>query len=298
MHQPSRPRPRTRTRRLKSSHSASSRATSLSSSSPCVALSHASLLHDDAEEPSATRLHLLQTADVAPLVQAIRDWLHDPTSLRPVEIRRGYLPDTKAQLKQLRRTGAKAPKGLVTALDPDSLVRARAADDGARLEHNDAAYERALLRSLFEYVRAGELDLAIDLCRQSDQSWRAAGLSGGKLWFDPVLAPDDEDDDDFAMLDGAERDRRVQGNANRRLWKTMCRKLAATVRPPPLPTFLQGSPATSRARSLTLLLAPHTRRLLSTRTSARCTARCRATSRRSCPSAARGRTSCGRTPTP
>ncbi|KPV74234.1 uncharacterized protein RHOBADRAFT_54084 [Rhodotorula graminis WP1] len=178
-----------------------------------------------------------------PLVElsAIRDWLHDPLSVRPAEIRRGYLPDTKAQLKQLRRTGAKPPKGLVTALDPDSLVRARASDEGARLEHNDAAYERALLRSLFEYVRAGELDCAIDLCRQSDQSWRAASLSGGKLWFDPVLAPDDEDDDDFAMLDGPERDRRVQGNANRRLWKTMCRKLAATTTLDPYERALYGA---------------------------------------------------------
>ncbi|GAA5902150.1 hypothetical protein JCM8208_002489 [Rhodotorula glutinis] len=178
-----------------------------------------------------------------PLIElsAIRDWLHHRSSLRPAEIRRGYLPDTKNQLKQVRRTGAKPPKGLVTALDPDSLVRARSTDEGARLEHNDAAYERALLRSLFEYVRAGDLELAIDLCRQSDQSWRAASLSGGKLWFDSVLAPDDEDEDDFAMLDAAERDRRVQGNANRRLWKTMCRKLAATSTLDPYERALYGA---------------------------------------------------------
>lgn len=74
------------------------------------------------------------------------------------------------------------------------------------------------------------------MCRQSDQSWRAASLSGGKLWLDPVLAPDGDEDDEadgFAdvAMDGAERVKRVQGNANRRLWKTMCRKLAATVRP-------------------------------------------------------------------
>lgn len=82
-----------------------------------------------------------------------------------------------------------------------------------------------MLRSLYEYVRAGELDLAIDMCRQSDQSWRAASLSGGKLWWDPALAPSEEGYDEIEMVEKEEK--RIQGNANRKLWKTMCRKLAA-----------------------------------------------------------------------
>ncbi|GAA6003664.1 hypothetical protein JCM10207_003535 [Rhodosporidiobolus poonsookiae] len=157
-------------------------------------------------------------------LSAIRDWLHSiPSSLNPAEIRRGYLPYTKNKLKQLKRTGAKPPQGLVDELDPDAVLRAGGAENGARLEGDDAAYERALLRSLYEYVRAGSLDLAIDMCRQSDQAWRAASLAGGKLWFDPALAPGEagygEDGMDVET-------REPQGNQNRRLWKKMCRKIA------------------------------------------------------------------------
>ena len=97
------------------------------------------------------------------------------------------------------------------------------------------SYERALLRSLFEYVRAGELDLAIDMCRQSDQSWRAASLSGGRLWWDPLLGSDDDmfGEGDLAMEVG-EGERRAKGTVNRRLWKQMCRKIATSVSTTPL----------------------------------------------------------------
>ncbi|BGP49686.1 Nucleoporin nup84 [Rhodotorula kratochvilovae] len=181
-------------------------------------------------------------------LSAIREWLNaNPSSLNPAEIRRGYLPYTKNKLKHLRRTGAPTPQGLVTQLDPDALLRAQRAgdDDGAHLESDDAAYERALLRSLYEYVRAGETDLAIDMCRQSDQAWRAASLAGGRLFQDPALAPDAdaEDDDEFgdSAMDGGEQERRVQGNANRRLWKTMCRKLAANNTLDPYERALYGA---------------------------------------------------------
>jgi nuclear pore complex protein Nup107 len=89
------------------------------------------------------------------------------------------------------------------------------------------------MRSLFEYVRAGDLDLAIDMCRQSDQSWRAASLSGGKLWTDSILASSLDVDDDGMEVDQSRS--RSQGNINRRLWKMMCRKLAAAVSLTPSP---------------------------------------------------------------
>lgn len=188
-----------------------------------------------------------------PALQAIRDWLHAiPTSLNPAEVRRGYLPYTKNKLKQARRTGGKAPRGLVEELDPDATLRE--GSGGARLEGDDAVssshsrppeskreltpslwqtYERALLRSLFEYVRAGDLDLAIDMCRQSDQSWRAASLGGGKLWSDPALQAASFDGDEG--IDVVEEEKRATGNVNRRLWKKMCRKLASSVSSRSLP---------------------------------------------------------------
>lgn len=91
------------------------------------------------------------------------------------------------------------------------------------------------MRSLYEYVRAGDLDLAIDMCRQSDQSWRAASLAGGKLWWDPVLAPGEEGYGDAMELESAVK--RAKGNMNRRLWKMMCRKLASAVSYESLPTL-------------------------------------------------------------
>ncbi|GAA5895279.1 Nup84p [Sporobolomyces salmoneus] len=161
-------------------------------------------------------------------LSAIRDWLHSiPSSLSPAEVRRGYLPYTKNKLKQIKRTGAATPRGLVEELDPDALFRAGGSSDGARLEADDATYERALIRTLYEYVRTGQLDAALDLCRQSDQSWRAASLSGGRLWFDPALAPEDDEFDDFDVMDEELDEKRARGNENRRLWKAMCRKIAA-----------------------------------------------------------------------
>lgn len=90
------------------------------------------------------------------------------------------------------------------------------------------------MRTLYEYVRTGQLDLALDLCRQSDQSWRAASLSGGRLWFDPALAPDDQEFEDVDAMDEEVLEKRARGNLNRRLWKGMCRKIAANVSTPRL----------------------------------------------------------------
>ncbi|GAA5834612.1 hypothetical protein JCM3766R1_003616 [Sporobolomyces carnicolor] len=175
-------------------------------------------------------------------LSAIRDWLHAiPSSLTPAEVRRGYLPYTKNKLKQIKRTGAVAPRGLVEELDPDALLRAGGSAAGARLEADDATYERALIRTLYEYVRTGQLDAALDLCRQSDQSWRAASLSGGRLWFDPSLAPDDDEFEDLDFMDEDLNERRAQGNANRRLWKAMCRKIAATPNLDPYEKALYGA---------------------------------------------------------
>ncbi|GAA6058971.1 hypothetical protein JCM10212_001681 [Sporobolomyces blumeae] len=171
-------------------------------------------------------------------LSAIRDWLHAiPSALSPAEVRRGYLPYTKNKVKQLKRTGAKAPQGLVEDLDPDALLRAGGAQEGARLEPDDAAYERALVRTLYEYVRTGQLDLALDLCRQSDESWRSASLSGGRLWSDAALSPEDDVD----AMDEEQEEKRARGNLNRRLWKTMCRKIAASPTLDPYERALYGA---------------------------------------------------------
>lgn len=77
--------------------------------------------------------------DLSVFSQAIRDWLHEihPEATFAAN-RTGYAPYTKNKLKQLSRTGAPLPQGLVDRLDPDALVRAKAEDEGARLEAEDA----------------------------------------------------------------------------------------------------------------------------------------------------------------
>ncbi|KAM0749487.1 nuclear pore protein 84/107 [Meredithblackwellia eburnea MCA 4105] len=172
---------------------------------------------------------------------AIRDWLHSiPTSLNPAEIRRGYLTYTKNRLKQAKRTGGPPPRGIVDELDPD--VTLRQGGEGKRLDADDAAYDRALIRSLYEYVRAGELDLAIDMCRQSDQSWRAASLSGGQLWWDPETGNSyDEEGYPDMMGDDLETEKRAKGNVRRKVWKRMCRKLAAAPHIDPYERALYGA---------------------------------------------------------
>ncbi|SCV74874.1 BQ2448_7903 [Microbotryum intermedium] len=197
---------------------------------------------------TAKRRYLRSSGSLPSPRFAIRDWLHSiPTTLNPAEVRRGYLPWTKNKIKQAKRSGQPLPRGIVKQLDPDAVLReAKNAQGGAggRLESDDAAYEKALLRSLFEYVRAGQLDLAIDMCRQSDQSWRAASLSGGKLASDRALASSDsgfgqdEDAMDDELLQGGSK---ISGNVNRRLWKMMCRKLASSPNLDPYERALYGA---------------------------------------------------------
>lgn len=171
----------------------------------------------------------------------VRDWLHTIaySSLQPAEVRRGYLMYTKNQLKQTLRTNPDSLNNdkLVRELDPDAPNRTISQGKRRAIDSEDANYERALLRSLFEYVRVGELDQAMDMARQSDSSWRAASLSGGKLFQDAVLS-------NAARLDRQERngiqgedmmevqsmheveDSLIQGNLRRKLWKKSCRAIA------------------------------------------------------------------------
>ncbi|KAK4051974.1 Nucleoporin nup84 [Microbotryomycetes sp. JL221] len=188
--------------------------------------------------PIVVAQQLIESSRELTELAAIREWLHSiPTSLNPAEIRRGYLPYTKNKLKQAKRTRTQPQRGLVTELDPDATLRSK---DNQRLDSDDESYERALLRSLFEYVRAGELDLAIDMCRQSDQSWRAASLSGGRLWSDPNLIVEQERDI-LDVIDQENDARTIKGTLNRRLWKQMCRKLASTTGVDPFERALYGA---------------------------------------------------------
>lgn len=128
----------------------------------------------------------------------------------PLEARHGYLPST------LRRT--KAAKGNTSApasLDPDFTLRD---PHGQGLAGEDLTYENPLLETLWDLVRHGELDRAIEVCEQGGEPWRAATLMGGRRWNMPGLTRDTMEE--MGSMEG------MEGNRKRALWKKSCRAMA------------------------------------------------------------------------
>ncbi|XP_035671909.1 nuclear pore complex protein Nup107-like [Branchiostoma floridae] len=104
---------------------------------------------------------------------------------------------------------AQGSRALVTEMDPDAPIRQQ-----RLLADLDKEDEVRLLKYIFTYLRAGQLEEAQRLCRKCGQSWRAATLEGWRLYHDPnmegvssELAP-------------------VEGNPNRDVWKTVCWRMA------------------------------------------------------------------------
>jgi nuclear pore complex protein Nup107 len=62
---------------------------------------------------------------------------------------------------------------IVSELDPDATLR-----QGKELMNEDAENERKLLKQVFAYLRIGDIGLAQQACRDSNNHWRAASLSG------------------------------------------------------------------------------------------------------------------------
>ena len=209
--------------------SSPSSSSSSSSSSPASSSSSSSYY----SSPLSIVQNAIFSSSALSELSIVRDWLHSTAyaSLHPAEIRKGYLTYTKNKLKQAIRTGdtnsESASNNLVDFLDPDATNRPDSAGKRKMLDSEDSNYEKALIRSLWEYVRVGELDQAIDMCRQSDCSWRAASLSGGKLYSNNSLNMEPRGEED-GMKEIDEDQRYAQGNLRRTLWKSTCRALAGT----------------------------------------------------------------------
>ncbi|KDN52246.1 nuclear pore protein 84/107 [Tilletiaria anomala UBC 951] len=182
-------------------------------------------------------------------LNVIREWLqaHVLPVRHPIEVRQGYWTFTKHKLRNAQRTGAMGLQPGVErnaagiSLDPDFPNRASSAPSGSAntsttltsLSFEDATYETASWRFLFELARHGRLDLCFDMARQMNAHWKAASLRGGLLYSDPALlgtGMDEDDayqDGDTAGLVGLEK--RAMGNRNRALWKAVCRRIASGV---------------------------------------------------------------------
>ncbi|KAJ1985737.1 Nucleoporin nup84 [Dimargaris cristalligena] len=108
-----------------------------------------------------------------------------------------------------------SPVPMVSCLDPDAPIR-----EGLPLHHEDETYEADLLDTLFQYIRRGRLEEAIDLCYESGMPWRAASIRGGLMYHDSQLEGTPLEDGPT----GAQAD--VGGTLHRTLWKASCAQLA------------------------------------------------------------------------
>ncbi|KAL4400891.1 Nucleoporin nup84 [Malassezia pachydermatis] len=166
-----------------------------------------------------------------PLATIIREWLQEVLPVRHgVEVRKGYMPFTKNALRAEKRTQVgqtplrRGREKLVQQLDPDAALRGPGAWDV-----EDVHYEKALLRHLFEYVRAGDLDLALDLCVQTSQPWRSASLRGAIFYHDPTLCPP------------SEHVTEPLGSRTRSIWRRIAKKAASNVALDPYERALYGA---------------------------------------------------------
>lgn len=170
------------------------------------------------ETPLATVQRILEADTELTELQIVRTWLQEQLpALHTVEVRKGYLPFTKNAVRAAKRTQLpsglatrRKNEGLVQQLDPDAALRGP-----GTLDVEDVNYEKALVRALFEYVRAGELDKALHLCTQTSQPWRAASLRGALFYHDPSLGEPEMEE--------------PMGNRLRGVWRRVAEKAAINV---------------------------------------------------------------------
>ncbi|RDX54330.1 hypothetical protein OH76DRAFT_1341693 [Lentinus brumalis] len=188
----------------------------------------------------------------SPLLSAlvvVREWLHDsaPFPAAPGATN-GYWRFTRNAVLQGKRTG-RMGVGLVGELDPDAA--SREAKDGKGLTPDDAAYEKTVLQALYAHVRAGQLDEAVDLCRRSQQPWRAASIRGALLFQWHAIA--NEPRDENAMEDeDADDSQQWRGNVRRRMWKNTCERVALNQDLPSAERALYAALAPSAVTSIVL----------------------------------------------
>ncbi|KXN92482.1 hypothetical protein AN958_07429 [Leucoagaricus sp. SymC.cos] len=179
------------------------------------------LLAENPYTPTATLAQaLMETSPLFSELVVVREWLQDTAPLpSPPEANTGYWKFTKHSVMQSLRTGNNRD-GLVREMDPDAVNR----EEGKTLASDDASYERSLLQALYGYIRAGQLEEAVELCRKAYQPWRAASIQGSLLFTWRALSTNPRSDEPGE--DGEEGPVFWQGNRNRRLWKASCTRAA------------------------------------------------------------------------
>ena len=95
-------------------------------------------------------------------------------------------------------------ENIVREMDPDAVVReaeigrSLAGDDAVRgaplclvvvseIECFFFSYDKVFLHTLFAFVRAGNIEDAVKLCRDAHQPWRVASIRGSLLFSWPAI---------------------------------------------------------------------------------------------------------------
>nr|XP_006815564.1 PREDICTED: nuclear pore complex protein Nup107-like [Saccoglossus kowalevskii] len=102
-------------------------------------------------------------------------------------------------------------RAIVSSMDPDAPIRQK-----KPLADLDKEDEIRLLRYMFAYIRAGQLDEAQRLCRKCGQAWRAATLEGWKMYHDPNI--------EEVAASGELKP--IEGNPHRDIWKAVCWRMS------------------------------------------------------------------------
>lgn len=135
--------------------------------------------------------------------KALMEWMQEcaarnqPENIKIPKAASQMWPDSHQALKH-------GMTGKITSLHPDAPLLM--SETSEPLFGKDSKADGELLQACLQYILAGRLDKAIDLCQQRGQPWRAAIWQGGKPF-------------DMSTL--------CVGNPGRLLWKSQCRKLAA-----------------------------------------------------------------------
>ncbi|XP_063963328.1 nuclear pore complex protein Nup107-like isoform X1 [Lytechinus pictus] len=119
--------------------------------------------------------------------------------------------NTLHELQQRAVSGSATRESLVTSLDPDAPVR-----ENKPLADLDKEDEIKLLLNVFANIRAGRLEEAQRLCKESGQAWRAASLEGWRLYHDRNMNSV-ENSGELAP---------IEGNTYRDVWKNVCWRMA------------------------------------------------------------------------
>ncbi|KAI7828810.1 nuclear pore protein 84/107 [Gamsiella multidivaricata] len=96
-------------------------------------------------------------------------------------------------------------------LDPDAVTR-----DRIKLSESNQLIEHNLLRTVWEYIRRGQLQEAKDACVKAGEPWRAESISGGEPYSVSIAFTDPQYDREEGLI----------GNKTRGLWKGTCYALA------------------------------------------------------------------------